>query len=167
MRRSFWYLQRNGVPFSSLALKFGNYPAALTDDLLYEAQSVYFFTLVVMQWGCVHLLSFFSWCDYMEGTEFDTQKPALYTHTPIEHLATTADVGREPGYDTCRDLRAGHRHLFQLRSRLVRCFLCILSSPEFWKLIVFSPRSHKVFQTSKIPARHFFIPLTFALGLIA
>jgi sodium/potassium-transporting ATPase subunit alpha len=51
--RSFWYLQRNGVPFSSLALKFGNYPAALTNDLLYEAQSVYFFTLVVMQWGCV------------------------------------------------------------------------------------------------------------------
>jgi sodium/potassium-transporting ATPase subunit alpha len=52
MSRSFWYLQRNGVPFSSLALKFGNYPEALTNDLLYEAQSVYFFTLVVMQWGC-------------------------------------------------------------------------------------------------------------------
>ncbi len=49
--RSFWYLQRHGVPFSSLALKFGNYPEALTNDLLYEAQSVYFFTLVVMQWG--------------------------------------------------------------------------------------------------------------------
>jgi sodium/potassium-transporting ATPase subunit alpha len=47
------------VPFSSLALKFGDYPAALTDDLLYEAQSVYFFTLVVMQWGCV-ILSLFS-----------------------------------------------------------------------------------------------------------
>jgi sodium/potassium-transporting ATPase subunit alpha len=45
-------LERNGVPFSSLALKFGDYPAALTNDLLYEAQSVYFFTLVVMQWGC-------------------------------------------------------------------------------------------------------------------
>lgn len=54
--RSFWYLQRHGVPFSSLALQFGNYPAALTDDLLYEAQSVYFFTLVVMQWGCVIFL---------------------------------------------------------------------------------------------------------------
>ena len=53
MSRSFWYLQRNGVPFSSLAMKFGNYPEALTNDLLYEAQSVYFFTLVVMQWGCV------------------------------------------------------------------------------------------------------------------
>ncbi|KAI0246253.1 cation transporting ATPase [Lactifluus subvellereus] len=45
---SFWYLQPNGVPFSSLALQFSNYPAALTNDLLYEAQSVYFFTLVVI-----------------------------------------------------------------------------------------------------------------------
>jgi magnesium-transporting ATPase (P-type) len=59
-RRSFWYLQRNGVPFSSLFLKFGNYPAALTNDLLYEAQSVYFFTLVVMQWGYV---VFFTWSE--------------------------------------------------------------------------------------------------------
>jgi hypothetical protein len=60
MSRSFWYLQRNGVPFSSLALKFGNYPEALTNDLLYEAQSVYFFTLVVVQWGCaIIFLSFF------------------------------------------------------------------------------------------------------------
>ena len=62
MSRSFWYLQRNGVPFSSLALKFGNYPEALTNDLLYEAQSVYFFTLVVMQWGCaIIFLSLFFW----------------------------------------------------------------------------------------------------------
>jgi sodium/potassium-transporting ATPase subunit alpha len=48
-----WYLQQHGVPFSSIAFKFGNYPAALTNDLLYEAQTVNFFTLVVMQWGCV------------------------------------------------------------------------------------------------------------------
>jgi len=47
--RSFWYLQRNGVPFSSLVLKFGDYSAMLTSDLLHEAQSVYF-TLTVMQW---------------------------------------------------------------------------------------------------------------------
>lgn len=50
MSMSFWYLQRNGVPFSSLALGFGNWPG-LTDDLLFRAQSIYFFTLVVMQWG--------------------------------------------------------------------------------------------------------------------
>ncbi|KAI0259575.1 sodium-potassium ATPase [Gloeopeniophorella convolvens] len=51
MSMSFWFLQRRGIPFSSLALKFGNWPAELTNDVLYEAQSVYFFTLVVMQWG--------------------------------------------------------------------------------------------------------------------
>jgi len=55
--RSLWYLQQHGVPFSSIAFKFGNYPAALTNDLLYEAQTVNFFTLVVMQWGCVLVFS--------------------------------------------------------------------------------------------------------------
>ncbi|PIL32102.1 transporter [Ganoderma sinense ZZ0214-1] len=50
MSMSFWYLQRNGVPFSHLVLGFGNWPG-LTDELLYTAQSVYFFTLVLMQWG--------------------------------------------------------------------------------------------------------------------
>jgi len=47
---SFWYLQSKGVPFSSLVLGYGNWPL-LTDDLNNEAQSVYFFTLVLMQWG--------------------------------------------------------------------------------------------------------------------
>ena len=55
--RSFWFLQRRGVPFSSLALGFGDWPG-LTDGLLYEAQTVYFFTLVIMQWGYVLLEMF-------------------------------------------------------------------------------------------------------------
>ncbi|KZV66047.1 sodium-potassium ATPase [Peniophora sp. CONT] len=50
MSMSFWFLQRRGVPFSSLALGFGNWPG-LTNDLLFEAQNIYFFTLVLMQWG--------------------------------------------------------------------------------------------------------------------
>ncbi|KAI0316640.1 sodium-potassium ATPase [Amylostereum chailletii] len=50
MSMSFWFLQRRGVPFSSLAFGFGNWPG-LTNDLLYEAQTIYFFTLVIMQWG--------------------------------------------------------------------------------------------------------------------
>ena len=48
--RSFWYLQRNGIPFSNLILGFGNWPG-LTDELLFKAQSVNFFTLILMQWG--------------------------------------------------------------------------------------------------------------------
>lgn len=50
MSLSFWYLQKNGVPFSELVFKFGNWPT-LTPELLNRAQSVYFFTLVIMQWG--------------------------------------------------------------------------------------------------------------------
>lgn len=50
MSMSFWYLKRHGVPFSALFLGFGNWPG-LTDELLFTAQSVYFFTLVIMQWG--------------------------------------------------------------------------------------------------------------------
>ena len=53
--RAFWYLQRRGVPFSSIVLKFYNTDQladiGLTSELLYTAQSVYFFTLVLMQWG--------------------------------------------------------------------------------------------------------------------
>ncbi|KAH7338220.1 sodium-potassium ATPase [Rhizoctonia solani] len=50
MSMSFWYLQRNGVPFSDLVLGFGNWPT-LDSEKLNKAQSVYFFTLVIMQWG--------------------------------------------------------------------------------------------------------------------
>ncbi|KAG8712443.1 hypothetical protein FRC11_000131 [Ceratobasidium sp. 423] len=50
MSMSFWYLQRNGVPFSDLVLGFGNWPT-LDNEKLNKAQSVYFFTLVIMQWG--------------------------------------------------------------------------------------------------------------------
>jgi len=50
MSMAFWYLQRQGVPFSSLVLSFGTGPT-LDPELLNRAQSVYFFTLVIMQWG--------------------------------------------------------------------------------------------------------------------
>ncbi|KAF6760413.1 sodium-potassium ATPase [Ephemerocybe angulata] len=50
MSMSFWYLRRKGVPFSNLFLGFGTWPG-LDTELLSKAQSVYFFTLVLMQWG--------------------------------------------------------------------------------------------------------------------
>jgi len=67
MSMSFWYLQRHGVPFSDLVLGFGTWPT-LTDELLDHAQSVYFFTLVIMQWG--NLLS-------TRG-----RKLSIFQHTP-------------------------------------------------------------------------------------
>lgn len=49
---SYWYLQRNKIPFSGLWFGFGNVPAGLDQDYynarLAEASSVYFFSLVVM-----------------------------------------------------------------------------------------------------------------------
>lgn len=49
---SYWYLQRKGIPFSSLWFKFGALPAGVDEDYynarLNEASSIYFVNLVVM-----------------------------------------------------------------------------------------------------------------------
>ncbi len=48
---SYWYLERNGIPFSKIWLAFGN-PEGVDPDYylqkLNEASSIYFVTLVVM-----------------------------------------------------------------------------------------------------------------------
>jgi sodium/potassium-transporting ATPase subunit alpha len=52
MAMAFWYLQRNGIMFSELTLSFGNVPNVDPDFLtskVNEASSIYFITLVVMQ----------------------------------------------------------------------------------------------------------------------
>lgn len=50
---SYWYLERSGIPFSSLWFGFGD-PAGVDKDYymnkLNVASSIYFITLVVMQW---------------------------------------------------------------------------------------------------------------------
>jgi len=51
---SYWYLERRGVPFSSMWLRYGELPAGLDPDYVRqvqnEASSIYFINLVVMQW---------------------------------------------------------------------------------------------------------------------
>lgn len=51
---SYWYLQRSGIPFSSLWFQFGAVPTNISPDYyaqkLNEASSIYFVNLVVMQW---------------------------------------------------------------------------------------------------------------------
>ncbi|KAK8245999.1 hypothetical protein IWZ00DRAFT_490613 [Phyllosticta capitalensis] len=51
---SYWYAQRNGVPFSDLWFGFGKVPSHITEDrytaVLNTASSIYFVNLVVMQW---------------------------------------------------------------------------------------------------------------------
>ena len=49
---SYWYLERNGIPFSSLWFGFGAVPDGIDPDyynnMLNEASSIYFINLVVM-----------------------------------------------------------------------------------------------------------------------
>ncbi|KAL7276120.1 hypothetical protein RUND412_000910 [Rhizina undulata] len=53
MAMSFWYIQRKGVPFSALWLKYGTldprYDADYVNHVINEGSSIYFVTLVVMQ----------------------------------------------------------------------------------------------------------------------
>ncbi|KAJ4332729.1 hypothetical protein N0V87_008155 [Didymella glomerata] len=50
---AFWYMETQGVPFSAMWLKYGNYDPPYTADFINEkanvASSIYFVTLVVMQ----------------------------------------------------------------------------------------------------------------------
>ncbi|KAI9451513.1 sodium-potassium ATPase [Lactarius psammicola] len=123
MSMSFWYLQSKGIPFTSLAGKFGDYPEEYTNNpkLLYEAQSVYFFTLIVMQWG--NLLS------------TRTRRSSIFQQPP------TWGVNRA----------------------VIPSAICALIIGIFFCYV---PVFHHVFQTSNIPAKFFFIPMTFALALL-
>ena len=51
---AYWYLERQGIPFSALWFQYGTLPANLDPEYvagkLNEASSVYFINLVVMQW---------------------------------------------------------------------------------------------------------------------
>lgn len=50
---AFWYLQTKGIPFSKIILAYGVVPEGISDTYYNEqvnvAQSIYFFTLVIMQ----------------------------------------------------------------------------------------------------------------------
>lgn len=75
---SYWYAQRKGIPFSDLWFGFGSVPPSLTQDrytqILNEASSVYFVTLVVMQW--FNLLS------------VRTRRLSILQHPPLFNPAT-------------------------------------------------------------------------------
>ncbi|TKY88592.1 hypothetical protein EX895_002581 [Sporisorium graminicola] len=52
---AFWYMQRNGVPFSDMWLKYGGGTVQSLqpdrfNEVLYRANAVYFFNLVIQQW---------------------------------------------------------------------------------------------------------------------
>ncbi|KIX95581.1 uncharacterized protein Z520_08701 [Fonsecaea multimorphosa CBS 102226] len=72
---SFWYLQRHGLSFGTLWFSFGNIPTPAgqtEDDVAYHltvASSIYFVTLVVMQWFNVMALR--------------TRHLSIFSHPPI------------------------------------------------------------------------------------
>ena len=49
---AFWYMERKGIPFTAMWLKFGNYDSKYDPNYITqitnEASSIYFVTLVVM-----------------------------------------------------------------------------------------------------------------------
>ena len=49
---AFWYMERRGIPFTAMWLKFGEYDSQYDPDYITqttnEASSIYFVTLVVM-----------------------------------------------------------------------------------------------------------------------
>lgn len=49
---AFWYMERKGIPFTAMWLKFGDYDSQYDPDYIAavsnEASSIYFVTLVVM-----------------------------------------------------------------------------------------------------------------------
>ena len=75
---SYWYLQRNGIPFYALWLQYGSLPDTIDPDYaaarLKEASSVYFVNLVVMQW--FNLLA------------VRTRRLSIFQHPPLFNKAT-------------------------------------------------------------------------------
>jgi sodium/potassium-transporting ATPase subunit alpha len=55
MSMAFWYLQRNGILFKDIVASYGGFRGGLDSDYItehvYKAQSIYYFTLVIMQFG--------------------------------------------------------------------------------------------------------------------
>ncbi|KAK5656850.1 hypothetical protein OQA88_4398 [Cercophora sp. LCS_1] len=75
---SYWYLERNGIPFGTLWFSFGNLPNTIDSEFytqkLNEASSIYFVTLVVMQW--FNLLA------------VRTRRLSIFQHPPLFNKAT-------------------------------------------------------------------------------
>ncbi|KAJ4865636.1 e1-E2 ATPase domain-containing protein [Trichoderma breve] len=77
---SYWYLQRNGLTFTSLWFSFGSIPTPdgqTADDVathLTVASSVYFITLVVIQW--------------FNAMALRTRHLSIFTHPPLFNPAT-------------------------------------------------------------------------------
>lgn len=125
---SYWYLERSGIPFSTLWFGFGSLPDGISQDYynakMNTASSVYFVTLVVMQW--FNLMS------------VRTRRLSIFQHPPLFNKHT--------------------QNLW-----LFPAILFALVMVFFWCYI---PRLQDVLNTETVPVEHWFLPMTFGLGIL-
>ncbi|KAL5601021.1 hypothetical protein BROUX41_005850 [Berkeleyomyces rouxiae] len=124
---SYWYLQREGIPFSTIWWSFGDLPGIDADyyaSKLNVASSIYFVTLVVMQW--FHLMA------------LRTRRLSIFQHPP----------------------------LFNKQSSNIYLFYAIafaIAMIFFW---LYVPAFQDTMGTSPVPVEHWFLPMSFGLGLV-
>ncbi|KAI0967308.1 hypothetical protein F4678DRAFT_249043 [Xylaria arbuscula] len=79
---SYWYLQRNGIPFSQLWFGFGKIPRGVDPDYYAEklnvASSIYFVNLVVMQWFNLLAVRTRRWSIFQHPPAFNKRTQNLY-----------------------------------------------------------------------------------------
>ncbi|KAI1289056.1 hypothetical protein F5Y03DRAFT_404136 [Xylaria venustula] len=79
---SYWYLQRNGIPFSQLWFGFGKIPVGIEPDYYAEklniASSIYFVNLVVMQWFNLLAVRTRRWSIFQHPPAFNKRTQNLY-----------------------------------------------------------------------------------------
>ncbi|KAJ9606781.1 hypothetical protein H2200_008790 [Cladophialophora chaetospira] len=127
---SFWYLQRKGLPFTQLWFSFGNIPTPpgqTEDDVsahLTVASSIYFVTLVVMQWFNIMAIR--------------TRHLSIFSHPPILNRKTQNWL----------------------------LFPAILFALVVALVFTLSP-GIAYLGCDKVPVEHWFIPMTFGIGLLS
>ncbi|KAI0526203.1 hypothetical protein F5B22DRAFT_147051 [Xylaria bambusicola] len=84
---SFWYLQRNGIPFNQLWFAFGKIPDGVDRDYYTEklnvASSIYFVNLVVMQWFNLLAVRTRRWSIFQHPPAFNKRTQNLYIFPAI------------------------------------------------------------------------------------
>ncbi|KAL1902113.1 hypothetical protein Cpir12675_000010 [Ceratocystis pirilliformis] len=124
---SYWYLQREGIPFSTIWWSFGDLPGIDPDyyaSKLNVASSIYFVTLVVMQW--FHLMA------------LRTRRLSIFQHPP----------------------------LFNKKTSNIYLFFAIgfaIAMIFFW---LYVPVFQDTMGTAAVPVEHWFLPMSFGLGLV-
>jgi sodium/potassium-transporting ATPase subunit alpha len=151
--RAFVYLQNQGIPFSSMVVKFGDW-SALDNEHFYKAQSICFFTLVIMQWGLVLQFNFGNYA-YSDPTRnllaSRCRRQSIFTNTPLKNL-------------------------YCIPAAVMALIIAIFFSYIPWLYVLpfrtpslpspTCPFSQKIFLTRGIAAEYYFIPMGFALGIL-